>query len=191
MFNGICSDVINLSTGVPRWSMLGPLWFIIYMKDIHTAANSFKAVLYADDTNLIGPICSITSQHSLNHDSLGEVCSNRNVELNFILEWLNAHKLSLNASKTKFMLFHYPQRKVDSLSLDLKINSTSIERVSEVNFSGLTLDECLNWKPHVQKISNKISRIIGVLCRLKNYMPKHILRTIYNSLICRIYSMLY
>ena len=55
--------------------------------------------------------------------------------------------------------------------------------MAEFNFLGLTLDECLNWKPHVQKISNKISRIIGALCRLKNYLPKHILRTIYNSLI--------
>ena len=69
------------------------------------------------------------------------------------------------------MLFHYPQRKVDNLSLDLKINSTSIERVSEFNFLGLMFDGCLNWKPHVQKISNKISCIIGVLCRLKNYLP--------------------
>ena len=139
----------------------------IYMNDIHTATNSFKAVLYADDTNLLSPICSFNSQHSLNHYSLGDVCSNINVELNFILEWLNVNKLSLNASKTKFMLFHYPQRKVDNLSLDLKINSTSIERVSEFNFFSLTLDECLNWKPHVQKISNKISRIIGVLCRFE------------------------
>ena len=81
------------------------------------------------------------------------------------------------------MLFHYPQRKVDNQSLDLKINSTSIEGVSEFNFLSLTLDGCLNWKPHVQKISNKASRIISVLCRLKNYLPKHILRTIYNSLI--------
>ena len=167
VFNGIYSDVINLSTGVPQGSILGPLLFIIYMNDIHTATNSFKAVLYADNTNLISPICSFNSQHSLNHDSLDDVCSKINVELNFILEWLNINKLSLNASKTKFMLFHYPQRKVDNLSLDLKINSTSIERVSEFNFLGLTLDECLNWKPHVQKISNKISRIIGVLCRLK------------------------
>ena len=183
VFNGIYSDVINLSTVVPQGSILGHLLFIIYMNDIHTATNSFKAVLYADDTNLISPICSFNSQHSLNHDSLGDVCSNINVELNFILEWLNVNKLSLNASKPKFMSFHYPQRKVDNLSLDLTINSTSIERVSEFIFLGLTLDECLNWKPHVQKISNKISRIIGVLCRLKNYLPKHILRTIYNSLI--------
>ena len=147
MFNGIYSNVINLSTGVPQGSILGPLSFIIYMKDIHTATNSFKAVLYAEDTNLISPICSFNSQHSLNHDSLGDVCSNINVELNFTLEWLNVNKLFLNASKTKFMFFHYPQRKVDSLSLDLKMNWTSIERVSEFNFLGLTLDEILTILP--------------------------------------------
>ena len=183
LFNGIYSDVINLSTGVPQGSILGPLLFMIYMNDIHTATNSFNAILDADDTNLISPLCSFNSQHSLNHDSLDDVCSNINVKLNSILEWRNVNKLSLNASKTRFMLFYYPQRKVDNLSLDLKINSTAIERVSEFNLLGLTLDECLNWKPHVQKISNKISRIIGVLCRLKNYLPKHILCTIYNSLI--------
>ena len=174
VFNGIYSDVINLSTGVPQGSILGPLLFIIYMNDIHMATNSFKAVLYADDTNFISPICSFNSQHSLNHDNLYDVCSYINVELNFILEWLNVNKLSLNASKTKFKLFHYPQRKVDNLSLDLKINSTSINCVSEFNFLGLTLDECLNWKLHVQKIFLNTYYIIFII-----------------HLFCRIYSMLY
>ena len=62
VFNGIYSDVINLSTGVPQGSILGPLLFIIYMNDIHTATSSFKAVLYADDTNLISPIWSFNSR---------------------------------------------------------------------------------------------------------------------------------
>ena len=70
---------------------------MIYMNDIHTATNSFKAVLYADDTNLIDPIiCSFNSQYSLNQDSLDNVCYNINVELSSILEWLNVNKLSLN-----------------------------------------------------------------------------------------------
>ena len=81
------------------------------------------------------------------------------------------------------MLLHYPQRKVDSLSLELVIKSISFEHVSEFNFLGITLHECLSLKPHVQKISNKIFRIIDVLCHLKKYLPKYILCTHYDSLI--------
>ena len=81
-----------------------------------------------------------------------------------------------------YMLFHNLQRKAHNLSIELKINSISIERVSEFILGPHTW-WMLNWKTHVQKIPNKISRIISVLCRLKNYFPKHILRTLYNSLI--------
>ena len=97
-------------------------------------------------------------------------------------EWLNINKLSLNANKTTYMLIHYPPRKVDNVLLELKINSTSTECGTKFIFLGLALEECLRWKPHVQKISDKLSRIIGVLCRSKNCLPKHILRTLYNSL---------
>ena len=81
------------------------------------------------------------------------------------------------------MIFHYPQRKIENLIPDLKFNSQTIERVSEFNFLGLTIDECLSWKPHVQKVSNKVSRTICTLRRLKNFLPAHVLRTLYNTLI--------
>ena len=110
------------------------------MNDIHMASKCFKTILYADDTNLISPICSFNTHHSRNQDNLGDICSKINAELDLIFEWFNINKLSLNASKTKYMLFNYPQRKVHNLSFELNINSTSIERVSEFNFLGLTLD---------------------------------------------------
>ncbi len=59
------------------------------------------------------------------------------------------------------MVFHSHKRKVESLQL--MINNTEIERVQELNFLGLTVDEHLNWSSHINKISNKVSKNIGIL----------------------------
>ena len=182
-YNGTCSDVINLTTGVPQGSILGPLLFIIYMNDIHVATSNFKAILYADDTNLLSPMCSFSSSNSLNPTKLTEVTNSINDELSHVHEWLLINKLSVNVTKTKFMIFHHQQRRIDTLIPDLKLDSQPIEYVSEFNFLGLTLDEHLSWKPHVQKVANKTSRTIGILRRLKNIIPISVLRTLYNTLI--------
>ena len=97
--------------------------------------------------------------------------------------WLCVNKLSLNIPKTKFMIFHYRQRNITNFIPDLQINNHHIERVSEFNFLGITLDENLSWNNHIQKISNKISRNVGCLYRLKHFLPLHTLKLLYNSLI--------
>ena len=74
------------------------------------------------------------------------------------------------------MIFHYRQRNIDKLISNLLLNSDKIERVAEFNFLGLTVGENLNWNAHIQKVSNKISRTLGVMCRLKNFLPLHVLR---------------
>lgn len=182
-FNNISSDVIGLTTGVPQGSILGPLLFIIYMNDLHAATHNFSAILYADDTSLISPMCSFSSSNSLNPTNLTEVTDHINYELHLVHEWLVINKLSVNVNKTKFMIFHHPQRKIDALIPSLKLDSEQIEYVSEFNFLGITLDEHLSWKPHVQRVANKTSRNIGILRRLKNIIPTTVLRTIYNTLI--------
>ena len=58
-----------------------------------------------------------------------------------------------------------------------------IERVNEFNFLGIIIDENLLWAGHIPKILNKISRTIGVINRLKRFLPLTILREIYSSLI--------
>ena len=65
------------------------------------------------------------------------------------------------------MIFHYPQRKIENLIPNLKFNSKTIERVSELNFLCLISDECLSWKPHVQKVSDKVSRTLVLYDVLK------------------------
>ena len=55
-------------------------------------------------------------------------------------------------------------------------------RMADFNFLGLTI-EYLSWTPHIQKISNKISRTIGIMCHLKIFFPTRILKLMYTSLI--------
>ena len=182
-FDGTLSSMLNLNTGVPQGSILGPLLFIIYMNDINVASKKFSAILYADDSNLVSSLCSFDV--SLNPKKF---CNNQlsNViteELDKIHEWLQINKLSLNVKKTKFMIFHHRQKDISRFSPVIKINGQVIEKVSDFNFLGLIIDENLSWDAHIQKTSNEISRSIGIMCRLKRFLPLEILRLIYNSLI--------
>ena len=60
---------------------------------------------------------------------------------------------------------------------------TLIEQVTEFNFLGLTANTFMNWNSHTQKIANKISRTLGVMNRLKRYLPISAMKLMYDSLI--------
>ena len=63
------------------------------------------------------------------------------------------------------------------------MNNVDIERVNTFDFLGLTISETLEWSEHINKISKKISKVLGVMSRIKRYISGYILRMIYNSLI--------
>ena len=65
----------------------------------------------------------------------------------------------------------------------LNINGNNIERVTNFNFLGLTLSSTLFWNQHINKISLKISKSIGILYRLRDIYPRTVLKNLYNSLI--------
>ena len=181
-YNGTNSRTLSITTGVPQGSILGPLLFIIYMNDIHNASSKFHAILFADDTNLTSTLCSFDVNIDNNCNSL-QLSTNINKELKNIQIWLKINKLSLNVKKTKFMIFHHRQRNIENLIPQLNLNEQIIERVTDFDFLGLTIDQHLTWNGHVQKISNKISRSLGIMCKLKRFLPQNILKILYNSLI--------
>ena len=74
-----------------------------------------------------------------------------------------------------------PQKRV--LNLLFNIDRMHIEQVTEFIFLGLIIDSNLNWKAHLNAISIKISRIIGLLHKLKYIFSKQVLHSIYNFLI--------
>ena len=105
--------------GVPQGSVLGPLLFLIYINDIHRCSNVFKFCLFADDTNLIYADKKLISLETVVNRELLSVC-----------EWLSANKLSLNAKKSNFVIFH-PSNKKLNYQVDIKmLDSSSNELIS-------------------------------------------------------------
>ena len=152
------------------------------MNDIHNVSDRLTFILYADDTTLTSPLCSFT--HG-SHNDASHISSQINSELLKISDWLTANKLSLNVEKTKFVFFfHNYQRVIANEDIpDLMINDKKIERVSCFNFLGFTINEFMNWSSHSAKIANKISRTLGIMNRLKRYLPFSAMKLIYDYLI--------
>ena len=163
--------------GFPQVSVLGPLLFLIYVNDIYRVSSKLNFFLFADDTNILYANNNLKSLESVVNEELRKVC-----------EWLNTNKLSLNTSKSNFVIFHPFQRKPDynvTLKMydnDLKI-LTSLERKHYVKYLGVLIDSHLSWRYHIEYISSKISKGVGIIARLRHFVPTSTLLKLYRSLI--------
>ena len=125
------SSLSTITTGVPQGSILGPLLFLIYVNDLSSSSTNTKCIMYADDTSLLIPYklnscCTIATQTDF-----------INNELKYVYDWLCANKLSLNTNKTKYMIFHFTQRKLSNNDIpSIKIHEKQIERVETFKFLG-------------------------------------------------------
>ena len=95
-----------------------------------------------------------------------------------------SNKLTLNATKTDFMLIGFKQR-LSTLSdtLELSIDNVPIEQFTSVKFLGIHIDEDLTWHSHIDKLCRKIASAVGAIKRVKPFVPQSTLLDIYNSLV--------
>ena len=129
--------------------------------------------MYADDTNL-----------SFAGNNVLDIEQNLNQDLENVNEWLIANKLTLNQSKTEFMLIGSRQRiRTFETSPSLEISGMPINRVSHTKSIGVYLVENLIWNEHINQISRKIASGIGALKRIRSFVPDTTLQFIFNSLV--------
>ena len=175
--NGTYSNMKNISQGVPQGSILGPILFLLYINDLPFSNNLFTS-LFADDTVFV--------KSSSNIDSL---LNETNIELGKAFEWFKANKLTLNVSKTKYMIFRNKKMHINDSVIDLKVDGKSLERIGEnfeskyFKFVGMRLDEYMSWKYHLEHVCYKVSIGNNILNRTKNFLPLYVRKSLYNSLV--------
>ena len=142
-------------------------------------SSSYKLIffLFADDTTLL-----------FAHKNLKVLEQVVDSELSKVSEWLVVNKLSLNIKKSNYVIFCPSQKKFNmEISIKMYDNSANgfccLERKDFVKFLGILIDCNLKWKHHIDFISLKISKTIGILARLRHFVPTETLLMIYRSLI--------
>lgn len=172
IINNYRSTFKTLLGGVPQGSILGPLLFNLYINDIVNIDKGCKIIVYADDTSLY-----------FQEPTLHELEIKANTALRHLNMWSISNSLSINVSKTKAVLFR-PKNKTIDLDLRLTIGACNVELVKTVKNLGVVFHEHMFWNDHVDATYSKLSRSVGVLCRLRFLIPQNIKLLLYNSLFC-------
>ena len=91
-------------------------------------------------------------------------------EMKKIDTWLECNGLVINTEKNHYMVSH--RTKFKSINKDIYIRDIKIKRVTSITFLSLITDDQLKWHEHIQYNKNKVSKSIGILCKVRNYLDK-------------------
>ena len=155
-------------------SCLGPLLFLIFINAIGSIPISGKLFLFADDAVLINV------HKSFDPNTIVDVIRQDMIP---IVSFFNQRRLSLNVSKTNFMTFSSRNREVALANSIEILAGVDIQRVHSTKYLGLTINENFTWNDHIEKVGKKLAPAAGILWKLKDVLPLHCRKVIYDSLL--------
>ena len=151
VLDGICSNVVEVTSGVPQGSVIGPLLFLIYINDLSREINS-KVRIFADDTVIYREIATSEDRLVLRND------------LDKIMAWCENWELELNINKCSVVNFF--ERKTTNNDFTYSLRGEKISIVESVKYLGLTLTNNLSWNTHIRNTCGKALKKLGFVKRI-------------------------
>ena len=104
-----------------------------------------------------------------------------NRDLKLVVEWIRVNRLSLSTSKTELLIFKF-KNKIITEHLNFRVSDQKVKSTSQVKYLGILLQNDLHWNLHLTELRKKLSHSVGLLSKVRYYVPKHLLETIYHSI---------
>ena len=170
--NGKTSSLNKITCGVPQGSILGPLFFLIYINDLEGVLGNNHFHLYADDTVIY--------------------CYNENIAmaekemqkiLNKFSKWCSINALTINTNKTKTMVFGSRNKIKNSYKPELYINNEMLQIVPTYKYLGVNLDQTLSFKYHLENLINNISFKLYMFSKVRRFINEKCAITVYKSML--------
>jgi hypothetical protein len=148
--DGVHSQTVNISRGVPQGSVLGPVLFSVYYNDVISEFDHNSVTLFADDTAITATGCDYL-----------QLIENLQSRLTRIDEFLSSLNMELNASKTTFITF------LSEAENTLLVKNGSVNSCRSFKYLGVNIDYDMSWQTHVSLLIQRVQKSLYVLHRCK------------------------
>lgn len=165
--NNSSSDSLQVTSGVPQGSVLGPLLFLIYINDLpaHVTCN---IRMFADDCVIYKTINNTSHQNSLQEN------------INHLQQWCDCWLMTLNPNKCKVVTF---SRRRNPLAYSYAINNIPLEAAPSYKYLGVTITNDLSWNAHITNVISSSNKALGFFKRHLKQAPKHVKLLAYQTII--------
>ena len=167
--NNTLSELLEIISGVPQGSILGPILFNIFINDIFMFITEANLHGFADDHTLSAAAKSL--------EKLKETLCN---ESNIAIDWLTNNDMIVNPSKFQSIIL---SKSKESIKTALKIKEKTIQTQKEVKLLGINIDEKLNFDKHIGIICSRAGGQLNSLYRLRKFMSHSTIKASINSFV--------
>ena len=165
----MASNPSTVLSGVPQGTVLGPLFFLVYINDISKGlSKGTKLRLFADDSLLYRTIKTENDSKILQKD------------LDTLQVWEKKWKMEFHPGKCQYLKITNKKKPINSI---YKIHNTPISETDSAKYLGVVIDTKLKWKPHFSELTKKCNSTLSFIKRNLPKVPQHIKSNCYKTLI--------